>query len=95
MRHGGGLPDGLRRGQVEASYILKRAESLGLFLRYHAGFDYYNIRFQDKGSFWTFGFMWDVGRLDRLNSELPPSKTKSKTAGGDTSKQCPCPPPKT
>lgn len=73
-RYGGGLAGKLNRGQVEASYVLHRAEGLGGFVRYHRGFDYYNIRFQDTAPFWTFGFIWDVGRLDRLNSELPPSK---------------------
>lgn len=71
-RYGGGLTGNLNRGQVEASYVLHRAEGLGAFVRYHRGFDYYNIRFQDTSPFWTFGFIWDVGRLDRLNSELPP-----------------------
>lgn len=71
-RFGGGVKSQLARTQIEVSYVSDRAESLGAFLRWHSGFDYYNIQFQDNRRFMAVGVIWDPGRLDKLNTAPPP-----------------------
>jgi len=68
-RFGGGAPKHLRAETVEASYVLDRVEHLGAFVRGHWGYDYYNIQWQSTKPFVAFGFMWDLGRLDVLNTD--------------------------
>lgn len=65
-RFGGGLPKRLRRGSLEVSYVLDRQSHVGIFLRQHWGFDYYNINFGNKDRFFSWGMMWDIGRFDLL-----------------------------
>jgi hypothetical protein len=73
-RFGGGVPVPLKAGYFEASYVLDRVENVGLFARQHWGFDYYNIQFQNRRPFFTVGFLWDVSRLDHLNSDFENTK---------------------
>lgn len=68
-RFGGGAPRHLRAETLEASYVLDRVEHLGAFVRGHWGYDYYNIQWQSTKPFVAFGFMWDLGRLDVLNTD--------------------------
>lgn len=71
QRFAGHAPSRLQRTQVEASFVAQRLEGFGAFVRWHTGFDYYNVQFQDKRSFFAFGVLWDVSRLDRLASAVP------------------------
>jgi hypothetical protein len=71
-RFGGPASVTLDRTQYELSIVSDRAESVGAFLRYHRGFDYYNIQYQNTRPFWAFGLLWDVARFDRLNSPAAP-----------------------
>ncbi|HEX2778102.1 MAG TPA: hypothetical protein VHM30_01310 [Gemmatimonadaceae bacterium] len=68
-RFGGGAPAHLRNGFGEVSYVFDRVEHWGVFARYHAGFDYYNIQWQDTHSFLSLGFVWDRGRMDTLETD--------------------------
>ncbi len=54
----------------ELSYVFDRLSHVGVFARYHTGFDYYNIHFQETAPFFSIGAMWDIGRLDRLNPKF-------------------------
>lgn len=72
QRFGGPANVSLHRTQYELSTVSDRAESVGAFIRYHHGFDYYNIQYQDTRPFWAFGLLWDVGRFDHLNSPAAP-----------------------
>jgi len=72
QRFGGGVASPLNRTQLEASYVADRIENFGLFVRWHSGFDYYNIQFQDRRGFFAVGVLWDLARLDRLNTAPPP-----------------------
>jgi hypothetical protein len=58
-------------GQLEVSYVLKKAENVGFFLRWHLGSDYYNIRFSDDRGWLQLGLMWDPGRQDRFEHVRP------------------------
>jgi hypothetical protein len=68
QRFGGQVAAPLNRSQIQLSYVTDRFENLGYFVRWHTGYDYYNIHFQNTDSFWAIGFMWDVARLDKLNT---------------------------
>jgi hypothetical protein len=68
-RFGGGVAKRLRRGSLEVSYVLDRVEHMGVFARQHLGYDYYNINYKHTKPFFTFGLMWDMGRLDLFESE--------------------------
>lgn len=70
-RFGGPADVRLSRQQLELSVVGDSIESLGLFARLHRGFDYYNIQYQDTRPFFAVGVMWDVGRLDKLNTRSP------------------------
>ena len=59
-------------GQLEISYLPDWGQQVGLYVRQHFGSDYYNIQFQDRRPFTAIGVMWDPGRLDKLNTALPP-----------------------
>jgi hypothetical protein len=69
QRFGGQVAKPLTATWIEVSYVLDRVEHVGLFARQHWGFDYYNINFQNRRPFFTFGFMWDLGRLDLLEAQ--------------------------
>jgi hypothetical protein len=69
QRFGGGVDSPLNAGQLELSYVIDSASHVGWFVRRHQGFDYYNIRFQDARGFWAFGLIWDVARMDKLNTD--------------------------
>jgi hypothetical protein len=67
-RYGGGMTSSLNGEQIEAAYLFDCLGEAGVFVRAHWGFDYYNIHFQEKASFWNVGLVWDLGRLDHLNA---------------------------
>jgi len=67
-RFGGFLTQSFDAKQLELSYLFDNWNSAGLFLRYHTGYDYYNIHFQERSPFWNIGLIWDLGRLDHFNS---------------------------
>jgi hypothetical protein len=71
QRFGGGVSSALARTQVEVSFVSGRVEDLGVFVRWHTGFDYYNINFQDTRRFFAIGVMWDLARLDKLRTAPP------------------------
>ncbi|HYN82227.1 MAG TPA: hypothetical protein VES88_12045 [Gemmatimonadaceae bacterium] len=69
QRFGGQVDSPLNATTLEASYVLDRVEHLGIFVRQHFGFDYYNIHFQERKPFFAIGVLWDPGRLDVLESD--------------------------
>jgi len=66
----------LHRGYVELAHVFDRLKDFGVFARYHAGFDYYNIRLYDRKPFFSAGIVWDVGRLDFLTTEAVAQPTE-------------------
>lgn len=72
QRFGGDVSSPLNRTQLETSFVADRLESFGFFVRWHSGYDYYNIRFQETRKFIAAGVLWDLWRLDRLNTAPPP-----------------------
>ena len=60
----------LPRVETEVSYIFDQLATFGLFVRHHAGFDYYNIRYFDKRPFFSVGFKFDPGRLDLVATDV-------------------------
>jgi hypothetical protein len=70
QRFGGGITTPIRAGWMELSYVFDNAYHVGGFARQHWGSDDYNIQFQNRASYLSVGVMWDVGRLDSLNSDV-------------------------
>ena len=60
----------LHRVETEMSYIFDHLATFGFFVRHHAGFDYYNIRYFDKRPFVSVGFKFDPGRLDLVATDV-------------------------
>jgi hypothetical protein len=60
----------LPRVETEVSYIFDHLATFGFFVRHHAGFDYYNIRYFDKRPFVSIGFKFDPGRLDLVATDV-------------------------
>ncbi len=57
-----------RTFQAEYARIYEGARGFGWFVRAHFGGDYYNIQFKENGNpLFTFGFVWDPGRIDMYN----------------------------
>ena len=56
-----------KSGDLEASFVSDPLRHVGLFVRLHAGGDYYNIRFQEDQPFVALGVMWDPNRIDYHN----------------------------
>lgn len=73
QRFGGHAPSRIDRVQLEAAYVGERMEGFGGFLRWHSGYDYYNIQFQNRDRFLAFGLTWDPSRLDRLATAITQS----------------------
>jgi len=71
QRFGGPAKVTLGRTQLELSTAGDRTDNLGFFVRLHSGYDYYNIQYQDTRRFLALGVMWDVNRLDKLNTRAP------------------------
>ncbi|MFN0097480.1 MAG: hypothetical protein ACKVS7_02315 [Gemmatimonadaceae bacterium] len=59
----------IHRSELEVSYVFDGLGAFGFFLRHHAGFDYYNIRYTEKSPFVSFGLRFDPGRLDRVATD--------------------------
>ena len=60
----------LLRVETEVSYIFDHLATFGFFVRHHAGFDYYNIRYFDKRPFFSVGFKFDPGRLNLVATDV-------------------------
>lgn len=71
LGHDGG--DSFGRGGVQVSRTWDAWHNAGVFVRFSSGYDYYNIRYQDRGNFVAAGVMWDLHRFDVLANEGPPS----------------------